>query len=80
MKNLPALPALHMDMLMALRMRSRALIAAELIPGCLVLHDFPTLHELVEIPVYRSQINLYPLFLHILIDVIGTEAMLPVCI
>jgi hypothetical protein len=80
MKHLPALPALHMDMLMALRMRSRALVAAEFIPGGLVLHDFPALHELVEIPVNRGQVHLYTLFLHIFIDVIGTEAVFPVCI
>ena len=75
MKYLATFPALHMNMLMAVRMGFGALVTTEFILRRLVLHDLATLCKLVQIPVDRSQIDLYPIGLHIFIDIIGTEAV-----
>ena len=78
MKDLATRPALHMDVFMTLCMGSGTLITAALIPCRLVLHDHTALCELVQIAIDRRQIDLYAVFPHVRVDVIGTETVFPV--
>ena len=59
MENFATFPALHVNMLMTVRMGLGTLITTEFILRRLVLHDLATLRKLVKIPVNRSQIDLY---------------------